>query len=73
MPLYEYTCTGCQHDFEALVFSDKESVECPTCEGKKVSKKISRPGVAKVNAGGSLPMGCPTEGPPCNPHCCRLN
>jgi putative FmdB family regulatory protein len=41
MPVYEFACKKCGKDFEELVFSQDEQVECPTCGGTDVSKKVS--------------------------------
>jgi putative FmdB family regulatory protein len=70
MPLYEYTCKKCENEFEALVYSEAEVVECPKCDSEKVEKKMSVP----ARPVKSLPIGsgCGTEGPPCGPSCCRL-
>jgi len=40
MPIFEYQCKECDHEFETLVFGDQE-VSCPRCEGKKVKKLLS--------------------------------
>lgn len=41
MPIYEYECEKCGHDFEMVreINSADEQVECPKC-GKKHSKRI---------------------------------
>ncbi len=41
MPLYEYTCTGCETRFEAFVHTSRAKVECPKCGSKKVDKLLS--------------------------------
>ena len=42
MPIYEYRCLNCSHEFELLQkFSDPPANECPTCSGT-VQKLISR-------------------------------
>ncbi len=42
MPIYEYTCTACEQDFEKLVFSGEEDgISCPKCRSKEVKKKMS--------------------------------
>jgi len=72
MPLYEYSCQKCDHQFEELVFGD-EPVACPKCLSAKLERLISVPGRPRVDAGsGSLPMTCRREGPPCGPQCRRL-
>jgi len=54
MPIYEYTCESCRHDFEALVRSDQQPV-CPECGAIKLEKRFSVP-AAHTAAGGSLPI-----------------
>ena len=35
MPTYQYACTECGHDFEAVQsFSDDSLTECPACQGR---------------------------------------
>ena len=42
MPIYEYRCQDCQHEFEKMQkFSDPPIAACPTCAGS-VQKLISR-------------------------------
>jgi len=40
MPIFEYVCKDCQHEFEALVFG-KQKAECPKCESKRLEPKLS--------------------------------
>jgi putative FmdB family regulatory protein len=41
MPIYEYQCTKCGHEFEVMQkFSDKPVSKCPECTGE-VKKVIS--------------------------------
>lgn len=71
MPLYEYACQDCQHEFEALVFSGDE-VTCPKCQGKKLEKQWSLPARPKSEGASALPMGCSNpDAPPCGPVCGR--
>ncbi|PCJ31999.1 MAG: transcriptional regulator [Gammaproteobacteria bacterium] len=45
MPLYEYRCGGCEHQFEALQkMSDDPLVHCPACDEAKLRKLISAVG-----------------------------
>ena len=69
MPLYEYKCCDCATDFETLVFSTDEVVECPQCESEAVEKQMSIPAAPRTQ---SFSIGCDTEGPPCSPRCCRM-
>jgi len=42
MPIYEYRCLDCDHEFERMQkFSDAPLTECPSCAGR-VQKLISR-------------------------------
>lgn len=68
MPLYEYTCRSCESDFEMLVSSLEEKVNCPQCDGEEVNRHISLPATPQVKTA----TGCSTQGPPCSPRCCRL-
>ncbi len=40
MPIFEYVCKECQHEFEALVFG-KQKAECPKCRSKKLEPQLS--------------------------------
>jgi putative FmdB family regulatory protein len=40
MPIYEYACTVCGHDFEAIVGVHAPNPECPQCAAS-TDKKIS--------------------------------
>ena len=44
MPLYEYVCKKCQHQFEALVRGDKKPV-CASCGGPDLERVFSLPTV----------------------------
>ncbi len=70
MPLFEYACRKCDHNFEALVF-DGDKVECPECHGTRLEKLISVP--AKPQNGlSSFPSACGDPSlPPCGATGCR--
>ncbi|HKB99190.1 MAG TPA: zinc ribbon domain-containing protein [Terriglobales bacterium] len=40
MPIFEYVCKECEHEFEALVFG-KQKAECPKCQSKKLDPQLS--------------------------------
>lgn len=40
MPIFEYVCRECQHEFETLVFG-KQKAECPKCQSKKLEPQLS--------------------------------
>ena len=51
MPTYEYACTKCGHQFEALQsFTDEALTECPECKGE-VQKVYSNVGVVFKGSG----------------------
>ena len=58
MPIFEYVCKECQHEFEALVFG-KQKAECPKCQSKKLEPQLS---VFAVSAKGSA-SSAPSAGP----------
>ena len=42
MPIYEYQCQSCTHEFEALQkVSDAPLVDCPDCGKPELRKKVS--------------------------------
>jgi len=41
MPIYEYHCGQCEHEFEKLVFNSSEKIVCPKCKSKKVGRMMS--------------------------------
>jgi putative FmdB family regulatory protein len=42
MPIYEYQCQACRHEFETIQkFSDPPLTRCPECGKNKLKKKIS--------------------------------
>jgi len=45
MPLYEYRCDACGHEFEALQkISDEPLVHCPACDEASLKKLVSAAG-----------------------------
>jgi len=45
MPIYEYRCTSCGHELEAIQkFSDAPLSECPACRTAALTKLISAAG-----------------------------
>jgi putative FmdB family regulatory protein len=41
MPLYEYKCSGCGHQFEVLVLKAAQPVACPSCASDSVERMLS--------------------------------
>ena len=40
MPIFEYICKQCDHQFEALVYGQQKA-ECPKCHGSKLAPQLS--------------------------------
>jgi putative FmdB family regulatory protein len=59
MPIFEYVCKACDHQFEALVYG-KEKAECPKCHGGNLAPQLS---VFAVSAKGS--SASPSAGSAC--------
>lgn len=52
MPIYEYLCENCGHDFETLQkLSDAPLRECPKCAQERLVKKITAAGFRLKGAG----------------------
>jgi putative FmdB family regulatory protein len=46
MPIYEFVCLDCGHDFERLQsFSDTTTPGCPTCNSVRVQRRLSPPAI----------------------------
>ena len=42
MPIYEYKCRSCEHQFETIQkFSDDPLTECPACKQHELKKLVS--------------------------------
>jgi putative FmdB family regulatory protein len=41
MPLYDFRCRGCGHEFEALVRPGDDGAACPACKGRDVERLLS--------------------------------
>ena len=64
MPIYDYRCRTCRHEFEQLVRSE-EAVVCPKCRGGVLERLMSltaRPVTSTVHAGSSAPIRPPGGG-----------
>ena len=52
MPIYEYQCDSCRHEFEALQkMSDDALKICPSCNSPHLIKKVSAAGF-RLKGGG---------------------
>lgn len=72
MPLFEYHCKKCDHQFELLVMRSTTPA-CPECNSKKLQKMLS---TFAVNTNGSsaareaMPGPCGSCGDPRGPGAC---
>jgi len=41
MPLYEYKCQGCGHQFEALILPQSPAAACPACSSDLLERLVS--------------------------------
>ena len=46
MPIYEFVCQACRHEFEQIVpFSATKLPNCPACHSEQVQRQLSRPAI----------------------------
>jgi len=74
MPLYEYQCQSCSHQFELLV-RGTETPQCPACQATALERRLS---VFAAHASGSsremsAPGACGRCGDPRGPGSCSTN
>ena len=69
MPIHEYACRGCGHEFETLVRAS-DTPSCESCGGTELNKKLS---VFATQGEKAEPAGCGTCGDPRGPGACRFN
>jgi len=77
MPIYEYACKECSHEFEALVYGSQKAA-CPKCSSKKLAPKlstfaVSAPGSTAPRAAMAPGGGCGSCGDPRGPGSCSMN
>lgn len=73
MPIYEYICKECHHQFEALVYG-KDKATCPKCQATKLEPKLSVFAVSAKSSSGAAPSAgpCGSCGDPRGPGACSL-
>ncbi|HXY15518.1 MAG TPA: zinc ribbon domain-containing protein [Terriglobales bacterium] len=74
MPIFEYVCKDCDHEFEALVFG-RDKAECPKCHSRKLAPQLSVFAVAAKGSSGvasSSPGPCGSCGDPRGPGACSM-
>ena len=75
MPIYEYACRKCGHEFETLVRSSTVP-DCPSCRSTELEKKLSVFATAASSAGADSAVTggpCGACGHPDGPGSCALN
>ena len=65
MPIYEYACKNCGHEFEELVRGDQQPA-CPSCGASRLERQLSVPAVHSAGSGASA---CPVRESCGMPHC----
>ncbi len=75
MPIFEYVCKHCGHEFEAIIRGSQKA-QCPKCESSRLEQKLSvfavaagesksAPSVSPGNGGGGC-CACGDPGGPCS-------
>jgi putative FmdB family regulatory protein len=76
MPIYEYHCNACGHNFEYLVMGGNEPDQCPECRADAVCRLMSTCGFISKGSGGETvgsnrhhPRHAPVAAHPVAPGC----
>jgi putative FmdB family regulatory protein len=74
MPIFEYACQDCGHEFEALTRSSSQP-ECPRCHSASLEKKLSvfataSSGTAAAERAAAMAGPCGSCGHPDGPGAC---
>lgn len=74
MPIYEYACRDCGHEFEALVRSSTVP-QCPSCQSTVLDKQLSvfATGQAEAQPAAAFAGPCGTCGHPDGPGSCAVH
>jgi len=74
MPIFEYICKQCDHEFEALVYGSQKA-ECPKCHSRQLAPQLSVFSVAAKGGSSSTPSNgaCGSCGDPRGPGACSLD
>lgn len=51
MPIFEYSCNACHHDFETLVRTG-DTPACPKCASTELTKQLSLPAIQSESTHG---------------------
>ena len=76
MPIFEYICKECEHEFEALIFGSQKA-ECPKCQSKKLEPQLSVFAVSATTKSGAssrpaMAGPCGSCGHPDGPGSCSM-
>lgn len=74
MPIFEYVCKECHHQFEALVYGN-EKAECPKCHATKLDPQLSVFAVSAKSSSAAVPStgsACGSCGDARGPGACAL-
>ncbi|HLH76849.1 MAG TPA: zinc ribbon domain-containing protein [Candidatus Binataceae bacterium] len=41
MPIYEYRCRDCEHEFEIFVMASAPAAACPDCGSEQLTRELS--------------------------------
>lgn len=56
MPIYEYICKNCQHEFDTIQkMTDKPLKKCPECSKRQLQRKVSAGGFILKGGGWHKP------------------
>lgn len=75
MPILEYVCQACTHQFEAIVLGSQEPT-CPSCQGSKLERLLSVFAVGKSDGFSSAESSfgpCGSCGDPRGPGACSMD
>jgi putative FmdB family regulatory protein len=73
VPIFEYVCKQCDHEFEAIVYGDRKAA-CPKCQSRQLRPQLSVFAVAAKGSSGNARSsgGCGACGDPRGPGACSL-
>jgi putative FmdB family regulatory protein len=71
MPIFEYACRDCGHEFETLVRSS-DTAACAACGSRELEKKLSVFAAQKADSQAAAAP-CGTCGHPAGPGACALD
>ncbi len=51
MPIFDFACDKCGHEFEKLVKNDAPAPNCVACDSEQVTKQVSAPAFRLAGSG----------------------